>query len=130
MKKTLFTTILIILFSAISVYAQTLKVTSVNASDDKLYNRIAPRELGKELTLTIYDNSVLVKTTNGTLVLKMVSENKYSKTESSSEKETVSFELIVNKTMSVITSANFTKYIRENGGLNRSAWYELKATRF
>ncbi|HWD90324.1 MAG TPA: hypothetical protein VG367_19485 [Mucilaginibacter sp.] len=109
--------------------AQTLKVSSVDASDDKVFHNEAGQYLGHNLILDVYDNSVTVKIDKHTEVLKLIADDAYKATEEN-DTETYIYTLTIHKTVGVTTSADFEMRIQENKGQRRVAWLKLIAKRF
>lgn len=120
MLKSFFTTICVVILTFSFTHAQTLKVTAVDASEEKIYNEVAPKALGKSMVLAIYDNSATVKVQGeDIIVLKQTSTNNYSKLEKDDEKESHTWYLAIDKTVGVITSATLKYLIKEKGGKYR-----------
>ena len=131
MLKRLFIACLIILGSIATSHAQTLKITNVNSEDDKIYNEVSAKALGKNLVLTIYDKSVQVEVPNEKpIFLREVSENNYSAITNDTPNETWRADLTVNTTLGVVTSATLTITVSEKGGSYRRASCTITAKRF
>jgi hypothetical protein len=131
MLKSLLITCLLAFTTLTASYAQTLKVTKVDASVTKLYDSAAKIFLGKPMVLAIYDNSATVKLADGDpIIVKLTNDNEYSAIESESDKERHTFYLTINKTLGVITSSTLKYLISEKGGQHRTAYWLLTAKRF
>jgi hypothetical protein len=121
------------LTSNLSVKAQTLKITDVKSSDDRMY-KSASDALGKNLLLEVYDSSVriIIADDKKPLILKEVSKNRYFGTTEQNDNEAWKAELSIDTTIGVITSATLTVTVSEkNKGINgRSASCTLTAKRF
>jgi hypothetical protein len=113
-------------------FAQTLKVTAVEASDDKNYNQASKNSLGKAMILNVYDNSISVKVANNAaaMILKQTSPDHYKRIEKDDSNESEVYTLTINKTLSVITSAELTITIKEKGGQYRQMWVTITGKRF
>lgn len=121
---------LLTLLLPLSVMSQTLKITGVDGSDDKLYNMAAKRGLDKNMILKVYDNSITVTIGDmSSINLKQLSSSTYRKTESGNS-ETITYTLTLSTTASFITSAVFKLEIVENGGKQRYGWYTITGKRF
>lgn len=131
MLKNIFIACLIILGSITASHAQTLRITNVNSEDDKVYNEVSAKALGKNLVLTIYDKSVQVDVPNEKpMFLREVSDNNYSAITSDTPNETWRADLSVNTTLGVVTSASLTITVSEKGGSYRRASCTITAKRF
>lgn len=130
LKKIILTLVLAIAAYSIGA-AQTLKVTAVNATEDRLYNFAAEHFLGKSMTLTIYDNSVSVKLPGrDAIILRETSDGTYRYLYKDMDTEAQTFVLTVNKTVGVVTSAELELNVDEKGGQHRHAGWSLMAKRF
>jgi hypothetical protein len=131
MLKSLLTTFWLTIAALTSIHAQTLKVSAVDGSDNKIYKEVAKKYLGKEMILTIYDNSItMVLAGKAPVNLKKISGNDYSILESDNEYESCTFYLTIIRTVGVITSASLKYEIKEKGGSYRTASFSLIAKRF
>src|SRR5579875_931714 len=80
-------------------HAQSLKITDVKSSYDKMY-RDASQLLGKNLNINIYDSSVSVEMpSEKPMYLKLVSDNYYSATIDENDVELWTAKLTVYKTI-------------------------------
>ncbi|MDB5004932.1 MAG: hypothetical protein JWQ34_3157 [Mucilaginibacter sp.] len=111
--------------------AQSLKITDVNSSNDKMYKQ-ASEGLGKAIIITIYDKSVKLQLPDDAkpIVLRAISANEYYDVTEESEKEKWTARLTVNKTLGVVTSALLTITVAEKGGKYQSASCTFTAKRF
>ena len=123
--------VLIISLCASSVFAQTFKITGF-VSDDKKFDSIEARLMGKQLTLIVYDNSASIKIGNDSPdLMHLIRENEYNLDLSKSNtKETQTLNLKLNKTLAFITSVELTFLVRENEGYYRHSSWTLTAKRF
>ena len=129
--RRLILTALIVFINIAVAHAQTLKVTAVDASTTQLYNNTATNALGKNMAITVYDNSVSVKVANEKpVILKLVSDNNYSTVVRDVDTEIEIHSITLNRTVSVLTSAEYTVNINEKGGKYRRAWIKITAKRF
>lgn len=121
-----------ITFSSISnLVAQTLKITAIDASTPKLYKSTAEQCLGKDMVLSVYDNSAKARVSDlETVILKQTSENHYSTIRRETDNETETYYLEVNKTLNIVTSAKIKVVISEKSGQKRVAWPYITAKRF
>jgi len=123
--------ILLLLPVSIVVFAQTLKITSLEVSDPKNYNYSADKSLGKDVIIIVYDNSLSLKfPSEAAVILRQTSDNEYTRVISDNNTEIETCTVIVNKTLSLITSAEITDRIDEKVGQHRTAWWKYIAKRF
>jgi len=125
MRKTIILIIVLVATFSISSYAQTLKITAVDASDPKVYEKLS-QGLGKTITLSFYDNSITLNTQGEKpLNLKKVSDSKYYKSVTTGT-TVETYSLTVNKVFGVVSSIelNFTGKKRDV-----SNWATLTAKR-
>ncbi|MBD1364439.1 hypothetical protein IDJ77_11525 [Mucilaginibacter sp. ZT4R22] len=113
-------------------FSQTLKITGLEASVQKLYDNHAPRTLGKSMVIAIYDNSASVKVGVEQLVyLQKVSDSVYSNTTYNTDQtESYTYSLTVTKTAFVMTSATFTWRVRQIKSPYQTANYTITGKRF
>jgi hypothetical protein len=124
--------ILLLSLSTLSLHAQKLKITALDASIQRLYDERAPYTLGKIMTIEVFDNSASMTIgTDKPMFLKKSSDNTYtniSKNESGTETYTYTLKLYTS--LAVLTSAEFTWNVQENKGAYRTAYWKLTAKRF
>ena len=124
--------IILLSFSTALLHAQKLKITALDASTQQLYDSHAPYTLGKVMTIKVFDNSASVTVEKDTpLYLKKKPDGTYvSSSNNADGKETYTYTLKLNTTVSVLTSAELTWKVQENKGAYRTAYWKLTAKRF
>lgn len=121
----------VLLLATSALYSQTLKITAVDASSDAVYNEVANKYLGKNIVLSVYDNSIGIKVGNMTPEnLRKSKDGYYVLVVRDSNTEIETHTLTVNSTLSVITSVALEFIIEEKGGRNRRVSATLTAKRF
>ncbi|MGY3215298.1 hypothetical protein [Mucilaginibacter sp. HD30] len=130
LRKILLVSILIL--SVIAAHSQTLKITDVSASDQKLWNNKTKALFGKTLVITTFDKAVrLVIPGHETMVLKQSgSDSNEYKEVTDAGNETQSYILTLQTTMRVVTSATFVLRYDEKNSPYRSAALTITAKRF
>ena len=129
MNRIIFTFLILTSITTASL-AQTLKISGVDASDTKLYDKVS-KALGKTLTLSFYDNSVSLNSPgeSGTLNLKKSSDTEYIKQEDTNSKSSM-YKLKITKTFGVITSVTLRFTYQKKHQPNETGWTTLTAKRF
>ena len=133
MLKRSFIICIVICCTAITTHAQTLKITDVTSSNDKMYKDVAANALGKNLVLTIYDKSVKVEPSGQkSIILREQSEDYYYDITEENGGERWTASLTVNKSLGVVTSAVLiiTVSQTDKGIMNKSASCTITAKRF
>ncbi|MBB6130149.1 hypothetical protein [Mucilaginibacter lappiensis] len=124
--------ILLLTLSTLSLHAQKLKITALDASIQRLYDERAPYTLGKMMTIQVFDNSASIAIdTDKPMFLRKSSDNTYTNVSNNESKtETYTYTLKLYTSFSVLTSAQFSWNVQENKGQYRSAYWKLTAKRF
>jgi hypothetical protein len=87
--------------------------------------------LGKAMILIVYDNDISVKVgSDPAMILKQNLENEYERIEKDDDHESEVYILLVNRTLSIITSAELTVNVKEKGGQYRKMWVKITGKRF
>ena len=123
---------LVLICSTVFAFSQTLKITDVDADDQRLYDSATKRYLGKKMIIEEFDKSVRITVGNEKpLIMKRDERNhaEYSARYKETEHEITHVRLTVDKTLGVTTAAIFTLTISEKQGYQHAS-YVVTAKRF
>lgn len=126
--------VLLLAFIALVTFsqAQTLKITDVQASNNKLWNDKTKALLGKKLSLTFYDRTVRIMLPDTEpLVLAKDNDDSYSGLDNlSTQNESFLWKLTTQTAVRFITKATVTLTISQLKPPYRSAVLTITAKRF
>jgi hypothetical protein len=126
MKK-LIITLSVFLLGALTVHAQKLIITEVDAAKNSYFDQAAMQTLGKKMDLNLSGSTLSVKIGNEPELVLTQTSDQYFETEKKTKDGVEKFSVKLKTVNSVITTAEFTGTIVPAGDEQKKEWWTVTA---
>jgi hypothetical protein len=118
---------IVLMLSTITIYAQKLIITEVDAAKNSVNNTASLQALGKRMDLNLSGNTLSVKIGNDPELILTQSSEGYFETERKTKNGVVKFSLKLKTTNSQITTVELTGTIIPEGEAQKKVWWTVTA---